>query len=202
MLIKLKRIVVLFFLTGISVSSCKFLIGKYYRTNERFNFKSKMAYSGFLEKKKKFDLSYIIYPDSSSWFNFVDFISGNGLSEYYGCLLNDSTEVKKSDALGENLNCMGRVLAEIQTDVLKNSSPDSSLLVKSNFKNFHFRQFLTNNVFELNHSEKPLKIILIYSYSFGRVFDKLYDSINSFHTTHINETQLYIIVLDNIFHLK
>jgi hypothetical protein len=97
---------------------------------------------------------------------------------------------------------MGRVLGEIQTNAIQYSSSDSSLIIKNNFKNFLFREFLTNKKFELNHSEKPLNIILIYSYSFGRVFDKLYDSVYSFHMSHINETQLNIIALDNIFHLK
>jgi len=198
----LKRSLVFLLLYGISFSSCKFLVGKYYGTNERFNFESRKAYSDFLEKKKKFDLSDIIYPDSAYWFNFVDFISRNELSEFYGCLLNDSTELKKSNFLQENLTCMGRVLGEIQTNAIQYSSSDSSLIIKNNFKNFLFREFLTNKKFELNHSEKPLKIILIYSYSFGRVFDKLYDSVYSFHMSHINETQLNIIALDNIFHLK
>src|ERR1044072_7758858 len=105
------------FLLLILLSSCKAFITKKYKFNQPFSFKTSDEFRDYLQNKKQFDLSHVIYPDNTSMIDFLNYISKNELVEYYGTLINDSTEIKKSANLQENVICMGRVLSDIHSNV-------------------------------------------------------------------------------------
>lgn len=197
-----KRAAIYLLVIGISLLfSCKAWISKKYHFNQEFPFKTPEGYLSYLEKKKGFDLSHVIYPDTSTLENFLFYISKNQLAEYYGSLINDSTEIKKTESLQDNLSCMGRVINEINTNSKQGSITDTNL-AKNDFYKYNFRFISSKNKFDLNNSPKPLKIILLYTYSYGTYFDSFLKEMNKFSKEHEKDAEVYIISLDYPFHFK
>jgi len=183
---------------SVLVSACKLLVVKKYKFNQKFDFTTKAAYFGYLKEKKKFNLEDIIYPDSASVVNFFASLSLNKITVYYGCLVNDSVELKKSELLKENLSCAGRILADIRTRAGVIQRVDSNLVQRSGFHRYRFRSLVSGRVFNLNNSEKKFKILLVYGHSLGTYFDDYYREVYRYYQKYKNYIELYIITLDPV----
>lgn len=195
------RPVLIALLIMILFSGCRSLLTKKYKFNREFNFKTREEYLHYLAAERKFDLSHVLYPDSNSQSHFFYYISKNKLTEYYGSLINDSTEIRKSLSLQDNLNCMGRILTEIQNNI-NTVSIDDSMYIRNDFYRFRFRHITNGEKFNFYSSDKPLKIFLIHSYSYGTYFDSFLNAMNEFSIAHNNEAEVYIISLDYGFRFK
>lgn len=185
-------------LTICLTSSCKSILESVYGMNKKFEFTSKSAYVKYLENKKGLDISRVIYPDSGSRVSFLNAIQQGEFSVYYGSLLNDSIELIRSDILNENISCMGRIINEMNSGISGLNLSDSGLLANSELKNYTFRYIADNKIFDLNNSEKRMKIIMLYSFSLGRYFDNTFKEVQKFHVTHKDVTELIIISLDDV----
>lgn len=187
-----------FIIALIFLLSCKSLLYKKYSMNRPFNFQSPAEYLKYLHSIKGLDTSHVIHPDSSSIWPFMQYIQNQRLSEYYGTLINDSVEIKKSKEMEENLSCIGRALTDIERNVVKTA--DTSLYVKNDFYKYKFFRSNTNVLFDFNESTKPVKIFLIYSYNYGTYYDIFFKKMNEFAMLHQHEVEVYIISLDYAFH--
>ena len=186
-------------LTLTSIFSCKALIAHKFKFNRKFDFKNREEYFNYLEAEKKFDISHMLYPDSSSVQKFIKYLSDNKLTVYYGTLLNDSVELKKSPELQDNLSCMGRILTEITN--AGNSFTDS-LYIRSQFKDFSFRFINSQKKFEFYKTGETLKIFLLYSYMYGTYFDPFLKEMNKFASQNTGKATVYIVNLDYIYHFE
>lgn len=187
-------------LISLFLVSCKSLLLKKYKFNQEFKFKTREEYLNYLEVEKKLDMSHILYVDSNSTNNFLTYVMNLHLGEYYGTLVNDSTEIKKSETLQDNLTCMGRVLTDVNQNILKLS--DTSLYVKNDFKKFQFHYANSGKIFNYYDSNSPLMIILLYGYAFGTYYDDFFKAMNNFSAEHSKEAEVYIIALDYSYHFR
>jgi hypothetical protein len=194
------RILTISCLISLFLVSCKALLLKKYKFNQEFKFQTKDEYLNYLQIKKKFNMSHVLYVDSNSNNNFANYIMDLHIAEYYGTLINDSTELKKSEKLQENLSCMGRVLTDINQNILKLS--DTSLYIKNDFKKFQFRYVNSGELFRYDDSGIPLKIVLLYGYAFGTYYNDFYKAMNNFSAEHSKEAEVYIVALDYSYHFK
>ncbi|NOT51024.1 MAG: hypothetical protein HOP10_07080 [Chitinophagaceae bacterium] len=107
----------------------------------------------------------------------------------------------KSPELKDNLGCAGRILAEIKTNDASSDLMNKSLFTKSNFRQFSFKYLDDNRSFNVNESNKKLKVILIYSFSGGTYYDGYYKDIQDYFIKHQADVDLYIITLDPVSRL-
>ena len=183
-------------------ASCTTFLDLAYGLNKRFNFKTKESYIIFLRDKKNIDINGVIVPDSKSQSLFMESILRDSLTIYYGCLINDSVELKKTSELTHNLSCMGRILDDISHGEANLNKLDSSLFVKSQFNKYQFNFLYNDQQLNIAQSNEKLTIIMLYSYAFGRYFDKTFNEVRKFHENHKKSTDLYIITLDNVSQLQ
>jgi len=183
-------------------AACTTFLKMRYGVNKHFNFTTKESYLTFLRDKKNIDTKNVLVPDSNSIPLFMGSIINDSLSIYYGCLINDSVELKKTKELSDNLSCMGRILEDISLGEASLNKEDSSLFVKSQFNKYHFYFLQNGEKLDINQSNSKLKIILLYSYSLGRYFDRTFNEVRMFHESHKKTTTLYIITLDDISRLQ
>ena len=184
-------VVLVFVLAG-----CKVLLEKKYGMNKPFTFKDRQAYTNHLSEKG-FPVANVLYLDDSSAGDFYEHISTEGLSVYFGSFLNDSTEVRKTALLKENLGCAGRVIKEISGH-LQQKTLDTSLLTKSDFRRFQFRRLDNKSVFAMPSPSGRLSIFMIYGYSLGSLYDSMYEEITRFYGQNKSSADLYIISLDPV----
>ena len=195
-----KKLIITLFYPIFILLSCKVLIEKRYGMNRPFRFETKNEYTNYLSGKG-FPSSNMLVIDSSSIDAFAQALAQNQQTVYYGCFLNDTTELKKTESVKENLGCAGRILNDVSLNINK-VHYDSSLLIKSNFNEFVFRKLIDDSKFNMNESEKQLKIIMVYSYSLGSYYDSMYTDIIHFYKENIRSTDLYIISLDPVNRLQ
>ena len=185
-------------LAFISLGSCQALMSKFYGANKIANFESPEEYFSYIEKKKKIPRSAILIPDSSTYNKFMDSIYFGNQLVLYATYLNDSTAIKFTPDLKENMGCLGRVLNELKTNIDSKESIPDSLIIKSDFNNFLFNEASTDEKYQINRSSKPLKVFLLYFYGSGKFFDKTFQEALDFAKSHQNEMDLKVIATDNI----
>lgn len=185
----------------IFLTSCSTFLRVKYGLNKRFNFTTKESYISFLQKRN-IDITKMISLDSNSRLPFLGSIMRDSLSVYYGCLINDSVELIKTSEVKDNLSCMGRILKDIRIRSAELDKNDSSLFIKSQFKMYQFNFLFNSKRLDLNQPNEKLKIIMLYSYSFGSYFDETFEEVRMFHEDHKEFTELYIITLDDISKLQ
>ena len=190
------------FILLLFLTSCSSLLKSRYGFNKQFDFTTKESYMVFLQNKKNFEITNVIFPDSNSRSAFLESIMRDSLSVYYGCLINDSVELVKTNELRDNLSCMGKILQDINFGEAELSKNDSSLFIKSQFKKYQFNFLINEEQLNINHFNKKLKIVMLYSYALGTYFDGTFNEVRKFHDTHKGSTELYIITLDDVSRLK
>jgi hypothetical protein len=195
----MKRTLYLFICVAlITGTSCKAIFYRIKGVNRPFNFKSKEAYASYLQKIAVNPEMVYYISDSAGW-GIMNTIIDENISAYYGAFINDSTELEKSDALKENMSCMGRILHDIE---LNENEFYNQKIRKSDFYRYHFKSLENQALLNINKSAKKLKIVLVYSYSFGKLFKKTFTEVNSFYEKNKTDCDLFIISIDPVAQLK
>ena len=181
----------------IIICSCKWAIGKKYGINQNRKFVSYEEYGNYLVKTKKLDSSLIVYPEKRSLTGLYQIVMESGSAEYLGSFINDSTALRKSEFLMDNLSCMGRALSEINKNISFASVLDSSLYVKQKLKGINLKSFNTGQTVNLNDPKYKLKILLLYSTQMGKVFDSFYKEIRKKYVAN-KDVKIFIVAMDVI----
>jgi|GEM_PF-6392490 len=190
--------VTLFAILALLFGSCKAFFGTVYGFNRNINFKSSDEYLSYVEKKRKIPRSSILIPDSTIYGEFLETVINEQMGILYGSFLNDSTRIKRSEELEENVTCMGRVLSDVRNNVVVIGVVNDSLVERYDFNQFTFRNAEDGSVYGMESSTKPVKLFLLYYYSGGNYFDKHYKAIFDFANDHKDQIDVKVIVTDRV----
>lgn len=183
--------------------SCTTILKKSFKVNRKFSFNSKSEYYNYLINKKGFPKEKILFLDSISYINFGQkALMVENLMIYFGSFLNDSVSIKKSPFLKDNQACIGRMKSEIEKNLSMVVYADSAVELKMNLSKFNLCYLYDKSKFSTVNNKKRLKIFLIYYYSFGTYYDKLYKEIEEACLNNIEKTDLFIISVDPVYALK
>ena len=188
------------FFLGYTYNSCTILAINKYKIGRSFDFKSKSDFIDYLQNNQPFEEHQYLTIDSTSYFNVMSMLSSNnGNIIYIGCYLNDSLRLIDSKLLKLNSTCAGRIKNDILSNISLPFFPDS-LIDKDYFlHNCQLNNLLNNSTFNINNNKKKIKIFLLYSYSAGTYYDKLYKDIFTIQKSNTTETELFIICTDPLF---
>ena len=116
--------------------------------------------------------------------------------------VNDSVEVKLTEAYQQKKYCAGSILHEIE--MLSGIADSTIMLQKSNWKisDFSFHFLKDNRIFSLQETDEKINIILGYSYALGNYYDNLFNDIRKMAQKSSKSIALYVICLDPIYQLK
>lgn len=190
-------------LLSVFLTGCGWLFQQKYNFNPPFTFQHKSDFIRFVQQKKWSKGVPFLYLDSSSYFLFLQ--SSNirkGSVVLQGIFLNDSVEVKLTDAYQQKQYCAGAILHEIE---MISGKADSSLVFqKSNGKlsEFSFHYLKDNRIFQLEDANGKISILLGYSYALGNYYDKLFCDIQQIAQHSKKPIALYVICLDPVYQLK
>ena len=179
--------------------SCKWYAIHRYQMNKPFSFKQKTEFINYLKKKKAFNLGQVLYLENESYAKFINGkLTQDSTSFYVGTYLNDSTMVKRSKFLNENISCSGRIENEIKQNLNKNNFSVDDLKQVSNLSNYTLRYLSNNEIFDINADKKLSKIFITYTYRYGKWYDNLYKEINDLQQLNNQNTNVYLVCLDPI----
>jgi hypothetical protein len=180
----------------INILSCKFYATQKYHLGKRFNHKDKVLYLKYIVDKNVFEKDKILYLDSSHYVDFiVNKIQHDSSVFYLGCYLNDSTILTFSNFLKSNISCSGRIKNEIEATLLLKDDYKKSVSAGKNLSQFQLKLLSTNNVFDLNKSDKKLKLFFTYSYKFGTYYDSFFKEIKAL-TEKYKTADMYLVCID------
>lgn len=182
-----------------TLMSCRAILAKKYGTNKPFDFKSKQEYFDYLDGKKHFEREHMIYLDAIDHAKIFSEL-GNPYSVYKGSFLNDSTFIKKSAYLMDNESCMGRMDGEIQKNIVRKQFVDSFLSRSTFLRDYHFYTS-DNHPLKIDNGNKRLKVVLVYFYSQGSVYDYIYQEVYKTYAKSKKAFDLFIVCCDPVYHL-
>ena len=197
----MRRIIVLATLYLIIVS-CSYFANKKYHIGQPFNFREKSDFINHLQSKKIFDLSQCLYLDSICYFKFVYNQLNNPSVIVLGSFLNDSISIRQSQYYTTNSSCAGRIENEILNNLSLLSFPDSVLDKKSRLSDYNFKKLSTKEDFHLDAEANKVNIFVLYSYSYGNYYDKLYQNIQSLITHYSYTAKIFVVCTDPVYRLK
>jgi hypothetical protein len=149
-----------------------------------------------LKKDLDIDDFMVIYPDSESVAPFFTLLVYDTLTIYYGVVLNDSIEFKKSIYLGEDSRCIGRIINEVVKYSRYNIARlDSSLLQGSRLAKMRFRLLLDDSEVTFNNGLKG-KLLLVYHYGLGTFYDPYFKAFANLYRKHHEFFDMYIVTTD------
>lgn len=194
---------ILYFLLPLLFTGCGWLYQKKYNINKPFTFQHKNDFIGFLKQKKWSSDFQFLYLDSVSYLRFMQSANiRNGSVVLQGIFVNDSVEVKLTDAYLQKKYCTGSILHEIE--MLSGIADSSLVLQKSNWKisDFSFHLLKDNRRLSLQETDEKINIILGYSYALGNYYDSLFNDIKKIAQKSSKQIALYVICLDPVYQLK
>ncbi len=194
-----KNLVAICYLLIACISSgCMKMAIKKHKIGREFNFTDRNRYFSQISKENGIDVSYFLLLDSADYMKF----GSSTTSIYYGCFINDSTQIKKTDWLMDNQSCMGRIGHEIEHIMLSNR-PDTIALDSSvNLSNFGFYSAVDNKRIRIIHPDKKLTIVLVYFYSMGTYYRSLFKEILEAQQKFSSICNLYVVSMDPVCYLK
>ncbi len=179
--------------------SCKWYVIHQYKMNNSFSFKQKADFIQYINKKKLFKINQVLFIDKASYTKFFnEKLTDDSTLFYVGTYLNDSTMVKRSKFLNENISCSGRIENEIKQNLNKNNFSVDDLKQVSNLSNYTLRYLSNNEIFDINADKKLSKIFITYTYRYGKWYDNLYKEINDLQQLNNQNTNVYLVCLDPI----
>ncbi len=196
---KIKSVIFLLATLGMCAFSCKSILLKKFNANQKFNFKTKEAYVGYL-KANKFDTEMFIYPDSASYLRFIG--NTENATVYYNSFVSDSISIRKSDFLKDNESCTGRISVEIEKILAMQTLADTLIVLNKNICTNTFFYLNDNAAFKGVNKNKKLSIFLLHIYEAGTYYNKLYREIEKVQQENKKEVDLYIISLAPVYWLK
>jgi hypothetical protein len=178
---------------------CKWYVIHQYKMNNSFSFKQKADFIQYINKKKLFKINQVLFIDKASYTKFFnEKLTDDSTLFYVGTYLNDSTMVKRSKFLNENISCSGRIENEIKQNLNKNNFSVDDLKQVSNLSNYTLRYLSNNEIFDINADKKLSKIFITYTYRYGKWYDNLYKEINDLQQLNNQNTNVYLVCLDPI----
>lgn len=179
-----------------------YTIKKYHLAN-KFEYKDKKSFLVYLKNKNIFSESQYLYLDSSTYIKFIyEKVQQDSSAIYQGCYINDSVLINRSRFLNENTSCGSRIEKEIASNFLLKNFPDSILLKENKMSDYKIKYLINDAPFDINKNKKDVTLFFLYSSVFGTYYDNLFKKINKLHLSLENSTQVYVICIDPIYHLK
>ena len=176
---------------------------KKYHLENKFEYKDKKSFLVYLKNKNIFSESQYLYLDSSTYIKFIyEKVQQDSSSIYQGCYINDSLLINRSRFLNENTSCGSRIEKEIASNFLLKNFPDSILLKENKMSDYKIKYLINDAPFDINKNKKDITLFFLYSSVFGTYYDNLFKKINKLHLSLENSTQVYVICIDPIYHLK
>ena len=186
----------------IAFSGCKLYVNHKFNLDRKFDFKDKASFLKYLNSKKIFDESHILYIEADGYQSFInEKLQQDSSIVYQGCYINDSVYISRSSLLNENTSCMGRIDLEIAANLKRTTIPDSLLISGKRISSYHLKHLNDNTPFYMN-PQKKINLLMVYAYSLGTYYDELYQKIMLL--TKENETlaDTYLICVDPVYLLK
>ena len=176
---------------------------KKYHLENKFEYKDKKSFLVYLKNKNIFSESQYLYLDSSTYIKFIyEKVQQDSSAIYQGCYINDSVLINRSRFLNENTSCGSRIEKEIASNFLLKNFPDSILLKENKMSDYKIKYLINDAPFDINKNKKDVTLFFLYSSVFGTYYDNLFKKINKLHLSLENSTQVYVICIDPIYHLK
>lgn len=176
---------------------------KKYHLENKFEYKDKKSFLVYLKNKNIFSESQYLYLDSSTYIKFIyEKVQQDSSAIYQGCYINDSVLINRSRFLNENTSCGSRIEKEIASNFLLKNFPDSILLKENKMSDYKIKYLINDAPFDINKNKKDITLFFLYSSVFGTYYDNLFKKINKLHLSLENSTQVYVICIDPIYHLK
>ena len=176
---------------------------KKYHLENKFEYKDKKSFLVYLKNKNIFSESQYLYLDSSTYIKFIyEKVQQDSSAIYQGCYINDSVLINRSRFLNENTSCGSRIEKEIASNFLLKNFPDSILLKENKMSDYKIKYLINDEPFDINKNKKDVTLFFLYSSVFGTYYDNLFKKINKLHLSLENSTQVYVICIDPIYHLK
>ncbi|MCP9753030.1 hypothetical protein EGI32_18925 [Ferruginibacter sp. HRS2-29] len=177
-------------------SGCIKMAVKKYKLGRQFGDIKKEEYLRQISIENAVDPSLFLYPDSASY---IPFGSSSSINLYYGCFINDSVSIKKSDFLLDNQSCIGRINKEIENIIISRQIDSFAKDTGINLSRLNFLRLADDQKVKLVNGEKKLSIILIYMYAFGTYYKGLYKEITDVCKKYEQYCDLHIISMDPIY---
>ncbi len=176
---------------------------KKYHLENKFEYKDKKSFLVYLKNKNIFSESQYLYLDSSTYIKFIyEKVQQDSSAIYQGCYINDSVLINRSRFLNENASCGSRIEKEIASNFLLKNFPDSILIKENKMSDYKIKYLINDEPFDINKNKKDVTLFFLYSSVFGTYYDNLFKKINKLHLSLENSTQVYVICIDPIYHLK
>ena len=176
---------------------------KKYHLENKFEYKDKKSFLVYLKNKNIFSESQYLYLDSGTYIKFIyEKVQQDSSAIYQGCYINDSVLINRSRFLNENASCGSRIEKEIASNFLLKNFPDSILLKENKMSDYKIKYLINDEPFDINKNKKDVTLFFLYSSAFGTYYDNLFKKINKLHLSLKNSTQVYVICIDPIYHLK
>ena len=176
---------------------------KKYHLENKFEYKDKKSFLVYLKNKNIFSESQYLYLDSGTYIKFIyEKVQQDSSAIYQGCYINDSVLINRSRFLNENTSCGSRIEKEIASNFLLKNFPDSILLKENKMSDYKIKYLINDEPFDINKNKKDVTLFFLYSSVFGTYYDNLFKKINKLHLSLENSTQVYVICIDPIYHLK
>lgn len=178
--------------------SCRLWINQKYQLGRSINFANRVAYIQAVEKEKIIPIGQLLYIESTALPLFYqEVIKKSNAIVYLGTYLNDTLCLKKSVELQENESCWGRIEKEINVQMLLSNSTDSIWCRTEALSKYPFRYVESDELFDSKAFGK-WTIYLLYSYSLGSYYNRLYQSVFELQKKYPNKLNVYVINLDPI----
>ena len=178
------------------ITSCKFYTFHKYHLGNKFHYKDKVSLLNHLVDNVVFEKDKILYLDSSHYFDFiVNKVQHDSSLFYLGCYLNDSTVVKMSDLLNGNTSCSGRIKNEIEDNFSIKIFDQNNMLATTKLSRFQLKRLSSNEIINIDDSDKKIKIFFTYSYKFGTYYDSFFKEIKLLNTKY-KTADLYLVCID------
>ncbi|WP_175620879.1 hypothetical protein [Chryseobacterium schmidteae] len=189
------KYLLLVFFAAISFS-CVPVMKEVYGVNKKIEFKNRKEYISHLQNKYNFNLKNLYYADEKSYDNLINHIVTNDLNYFYGIVLNDSIQIKRSGLI-KNESCSYSILNEMNAvpkELNSTNTEKNNFFVKNSFFNI-----LNDEPLNLNSNERK-KIILIFSYTMGQLRESDFVEIEKLFIEN-RKFDLYILTVDRVFDL-
>lgn len=183
--------------------SCKTPEKMNYGMARKFEFGSKESYLRYLVREKGFPESAILFVDSASYQCFLkDVLIDDGSIAYLGIFLNDSLSIRKSDPLKNEESFTFQSVQGFLNNFNQSAKPESRLLKKIILSHYRFK-FLNLNAYAFPVSGNTVPVlILLYSFSYGTYYDKLYREAKKILKKYKGKLELLIILTDEVYNLN
>lgn len=178
--------------------SCGYYAKHKYGLQQNRDYKNPTQYLHDIEKRNLFNRDEIYYVDSAHYISFFNsFLAKDSTIIYVGCVVGDSSWLKKSEQLLDNGSCKGRLDNEIDYIVKKQQWNPSEIVEGPSLLGQGLFTIADNLPYQRSKNKKEL--IISYSYLFGKYYDVTYKKMVQ--KAQENGVSVKVVVLDPVYRL-